>query len=154
MSDIREFPMPDAEMRHELDTIFAVRPNRVNFAGILMETAEREPGAAEPEPRCSCCNEYTWMHYDTSGCFWIGCMGALKRKELGLTEENGKARTYLWGDQHPAVSVTVRRVLATACGPLTATFNDLSSDQQTEFARQIAKHAVEAHLREETAGNR
>ena len=128
----------------EDDQLF-VTPDRINFAGILIDAADC-PRPDAP-PRCSGCGELTFMHYDTSGCIWIGCMGALKRKEMGFTDEK-PSRSHLFGDQHPAVSRAVRLILSTDCYTVTETYNELSYDQQTEIARQIAGYAVRAYLAE------
>lgn len=144
MSDIREFPMPSPVV---------ARPNRIDFAGILIEAAERQPGAPEGPPRCSGCGELNHLHQDTTGVFWIGCMGALRRKELGLTDEQPRYAD-LWSDRHPSVSRVVRLLLSTACGHVTELFNNLPQDQQMEMARLLARFAVDAQIAEDAKGNR
>ncbi len=94
---------------------------------------------------CAACSEPMRLHYDTSGIFWIGCDGALRRRSLGLV---GIGDEFILGDQHPAVSEAVRSYLLTSCGALTYLFAETRRDEQVQIARTLAVLAVRAYLKE------
>jgi len=93
----------------------------------------------QPYPACAGCGEQTDLHYDTSGLFWIGCAGALRRRALGLV--NGER---LVVTRHPEVSQAVRGALLTSCGVMSSVYTDLTLSQQIEMANLLAAVAVRA----------
>lgn len=105
-------------------------------------------GDVEPET-CSGCGHPIRLHYDTTGCFFIGCEGAVRRIQLGLLHVRvGGGIDNVDGNQHPKVAETIRAVLLVGCGVMSSIYCELSYEQQVQIARTVALRAVTAHLSE------
>jgi len=100
-----------------------------------------------PADTCAGCGLHMGLHYDTSGIYLIGCTGALKRQQLGLTEIRGFG---VPGDAHPAVSRRLQWALETDCGATAAALMEaLDCDSRLRVGRILAEHAVQAYLMSE-----
>lgn len=103
---------------------------------------------------CSGCGEAIALHYDTTGCLLIGCLGAAKRRQLGLMERRS-ASMLTFGDPHWTITRRLQWALQTDCGPAMASFCEcLGEDGTKEVARVLSEHAIRSYLEETKGGSR
>lgn len=103
-----------------------------------------------PAATCNACGQPNAYHFDTSGCLFLGCHGVLARRRLEALKRQPMRDLTVWGDQHPAVSATLRDALRAACGPAMSEFFDtLPSEDRVAISRRLAELSVIAYLAEQ-----
>lgn len=97
-----------------------------------------------PLESCAACGHKTWLHYDTLGLVWIGCLGARNRIALNLTD----AHHYV-NDAHPFVRRQLEMAFDVALGPAMASFTEsIGHTGRDELALRIVDIVVTAYLKE------
>jgi hypothetical protein len=100
-------------------------------------------------PETCVCGEPTALHFDVTGCLFVGCHGVPARKALAAYTDRPLGDLVEWGDPHPGVSASVANVLRAGAGPdVGMFFESLRHDERINLTRRIAKLAVVAYLTE------